>query len=224
MSREDDANDSTVNRRSVLRAVGASAVAGVSFAGGAAAERRPVPEELQRVKGQLDDPITARETVAEHADPLLDELAERDVLATASTAAFPSDQLLDPNEYSDATEGATVRGVRVDDEWDAEIATSTETADHVVELVVRPNRDRSYVLVDPKDGGDMYRITADANDEVSVSNHCHYETQCLSYFACESGSSCQQQERHCCDSDGDGSEDDCTDWYNDGCCAYQYCG
>jgi len=224
MPRETDATDSTVDRRSVLKAVGASAVAGVSFAGSASAARRPVPEALERVKAEFDDPVTARETVAERAGPLLDELAERGVLATASASAFPADDLRDPSEYSDATEGATVRGVHTDGEWDAEIATSTETDAHVVELVVRPNQDRSYAVVDPKDRDDSYRLTADPNGDVSVSSHCHYESQCLSYFQCDSGSSCQRQERHCCDSDGDGVEDDCTDWYNDGCCAIQYCG
>lgn len=225
MSRETDANDSTVNRRSVLKAVGASAVAGVSLAGSAAAAPRPTPEELERVKAEFDDPVTAREAVAEQADVLLEELAERGVLATASASAFPSNELQRPDEYSDAAEGATVRGVRADGEWDVEVATSTETDAHAVELVVQPNRGRSYAIVAPKDADDTYRLTSDPDDdEVRVNNHCHYESQCLSYFACQSGSNCQRQERHCCDSNGDGDEDDCTSWYNDRCCAIQYCG
>lgn len=218
----DDTNDS-MDRRSVLKAVGASAVGGVAFSGSATADRRPVPEKLRRRKAEFEDPITARAAVAEHADVLLDELAERGVLATASAAAFPADELLTPAEYSGVTEGATVRGVQIDGEWDAEVVTSTETDSHAIELVVQPNRDRSYALVDPKDGGDTYRLTFDANGDVSVSNHCHHESRCLSYFACESGSNCQRQRRHCCDDDGDGTAENCTDWYNDRCCAIQYC-
>lgn len=223
MSRENDANDS-IDRRSVLKAVGASAVAGVAFTGSATAGSRPVPAEVEQVKAEFEDPITARGTVAEHADALLNELADRGVLAAGSAAAFPTGELLSPGEYSDVTEGATVRGARIDGEWDAEVVTSTDTDDHVVEIIVQPNRERSYALVDPKGGGDMYRLTSEQNGDVGVDNHCHYESQCLSYFACSSGSSCQRQERHCCDDDGDGTEDNCTSWYNDSCCAIQYCG
>lgn len=225
MSRKDDANDSTVDRRSVLKAVGVSAVGGIALSGSATARRRPFPEEVQRVKAEFEDPASARDALADHADPILDELTERGVLRTASVSAFPADDLLAPREYSDVAEGATVRGVDVDGEWDAEVVASTETDAHAVELVVQPNRARSYALVDPKDGGDMYRLsTSQDDDEVSVSDHCHYESQCLSYFQCDSGTSCQRQERHCCDDDGDGNEDNCNSWYNDGCCATSYCG
>lgn len=224
MSRKDSANDSTVDRRSVLKAVGASAVGGVAFSGSTTASRRSMPESVKRTKAELADPTTVRRALGEHGETLLDELAGRGVLATASASAFPSAELLTPDEYSDAAEGATVRGVNVDGDWDAEIAASTETDAHAVELVVRPDRDQSYALVAPKDGGDMYRLASGPNDdEVTVSNHCHYESQCLSYMACESGSYCQRQERHCCDEDGDGVEDECNSWYNDGCCSQSYC-
>lgn len=222
MPHRNDANDS-MDRRSVLKAVGASAVGGVAFSGSAIASQHPAPERLTRIKARFADPVAARETVAEHADVLLDELADRGVLATASVSAFPAGELLTPGTYSHADEGATVRGARIDGEWDAEVATSTETESHTVELVVQPNRGRSYALVDPKDGGDTYRLTSDQTGDVSIETHCHYESQCLSYFACNSGSYCQRQERHCCDDDGDGVEDNCTDWYNDGCCMQQYC-
>ena len=223
MSRGNDATDS-IDRRSVLKTIGASAVAGVAFAGSTTASSRPVPAELEQVKAEFDDSVTARAAVAEHADALLEELADRGVLAAGSAAAFPTGELLSPGEYSDVAEGATVRGARIDGEWDAEVATSVETDGHAVEIIVQPNRERSYALVDPKDGGDMYRLTSEQNGDVGVDNHCHDESQCLSYFQCDSGSSCQRQERHCCDDDGDGTEDNCTDWYNDGCCAIQYCG
>lgn len=223
MSRENDVNG-RIDRRSVLEAIGASAIAGVAFAGSATAGSRPVPAELKQAKAEFDDPITARAAVTEHADALLEELADRGVLTAGSAAAFPTGELLSPGEYSDVTEGATVRGARIDGEWDVEVATTTETGAHTVELIVQPNRDRSYALVDPNGDGDMYRLTSEQNGDVGVENHCHYESRCLSYFQCDSGSSCQRQERHCCDDDGDGTEDDCTDWYNDGCCATQYCG
>jgi hypothetical protein len=218
-----DRHDVRVKRRSVLKAIGASALASGTFVGSSAARRQAKPAELGRVKARYENPVVARAAVVERAGPLLEDLQERGVLASGSVSEFGLNELVSPNEYSDSTERATVRSVLIDGEWDAEIATSTETDAHTVELVVRPRRELSYALVDPKDGGDIYRLTLVGNDDVSVSTHCHYESKCLSWLACESGSNCQRQERHCCDDNGDGVEDDCTSWYNDGCCTLSSC-
>ncbi|WP_135853464.1 hypothetical protein [Halorussus salinus] len=205
MPRNDANRGSTgPDRRSVLKAVGASAVAGVAAAGNASAEGAVA--DLDRFERSFASPTRARRAVAEHADAVLAELTDRGYLDAADASAF------DLSPVGTDLEGASVMGVWLDGDATAQIEVARETATHEVRLVVRPHRDESYATARPLDGGDPITVR-DRDGDVSTSG-CWTESRCTC-DPCDLNS-CVYEERTCCDGLSDGV--DCGSWSDEGCC------
>ncbi|WP_276299738.1 hypothetical protein [Halorussus lipolyticus] len=205
MPRNDSNRGSTgPNRRSILKAVGASAVAGVAAAGNASAESAVA--DLDRFERSFASSHRAGWAVAEHAGTVVAELADRGYLDTADPSAF------DLSAVGTDREDASVMGVWLDGEATAQIETVRETATHEIRLVVRPHLDESYATAKPLDGGDPITVRDEGGD-VSTSG-CWTESRCTC-DPCDLNS-CVYEERTCCDGLSDGV--DCGSWSDSGCC------
>lgn len=206
MSRNDDTRGSTgPNRRSVLKAVGASAVAGVAAAGNASADEGPITD-LDRFEAEFAGTGRARWAVAEHADAVLAELADRGYLDTADSSAF------DLSAVGTDREDARATSVWLDGDPTAQIEATTETATHEVQLVVRPHLGESYATARRFDESDPITVR-DSGDDVSTEG-CWTESRCTC-DPCDLNS-CIYQERTCCDGLSGGV--DCGSWSDEGCC------
>lgn len=204
MSNDTTGNDSAnPTRRSVLKGIGASAVAGIAVTGTASA--KPIAE-MGRVEVAYDDAARARGVVAEHADPVLAELAANGVLARGDVAELDFDDL-------------SVDALAKDGTPTAQLETTTDVDGGEVEVLVRPETGRAYATV--RTDGDVYTVeSAAGSDDVSTQD-CYYEHRCTN-LSCDTAGECVYQERECCDNLTQGeigtSDYDCGNWYNDGCC------
>lgn len=190
-------NQNGTTRRRLLKSIGATSLA---FGATGAASARDVPtEELERVKAAYETPTRARWAAAQHADPVLAELAERGVLERGSVAELDFENVEVEGFYKD---GGSV----------AHVATETDLDGATVEFVVRPRTGRAYATV--QEGGDTYTVESPAESDDVTTQDCYYEYDCTNY-ACDSGSGCVYLERQCCNY-GDGYH--CDEWSQDGCC------
>jgi hypothetical protein len=195
-------SDNDTTRRRLLKSIGATglAVSATGFASATSASDEPT--ELEARYRSLD---VAQQAVADHAAPVLAELADRGVLERGDAT-----ELEFGGVESRMADGATVKGLRKGDATTVHVETTTELDDGHVEIAVRPSTGRAYATVRPDDG-DAYTIESEAgSDDVSTTS-CWYEHKCASYM-CGIGSYCQYLERECC-------ANSCTDWYDDGCCS-----
>lgn len=197
-------SDPDPTRRRLLKSIGVTSLA---FGATGVASPKEVPtSELRRVESAYSDPVRARWAVAEHADPVLAELAEKGVLERASVTELDFENVETKGRYKD---GTTV----------VHITTETEVEDATVEFVARPQTGRVYATVRPDDS-DVYTVESVAGEDVVTTSDCWYEHTCDS-TPCNGGNGCQMYERQCCDGgcvQNVGSRGCCTDWYTDGCC------
>lgn len=180
-------------RRALLKTIGATSLA-VGATGVASAD---APPDLERMEAVHADPLRARWAAAQHADPVLAELADRGVL-----------------ERGDVTEldfvNADVKGLYRDGTTDVRIAATTEFDGGRIEFVSRPGTGRTYATV-RTDDGEVYTVESAAGSDDATVRSCWYEHKCASYM-CGIGSYCQYLERECC-------AGGCTSWRDDGCCS-----
>lgn len=206
MSFEDD-----TTRRTLLKTLGTASLAFGAVGVGSA--RDAPTEELTHVETAYGSPTRARWAAAQHADPVLTELARRGVL-----------------ERGDVTEldfeGVETKGLFKNDEVVVQLATETEFEGYTVEFVARPQTGRVYATVRPDDG-DTYTVESAADSDDVTTQDCWYEHDCTNLACGSGGSGCAYLERECCNpclqesSDELGTSDcetTCSDWSADGCC------
>lgn len=211
MSRD---TDSDTTRRTMLRAIGASAAA-VSAAGFAANSVSATPaasREMRRLEAAYRDPLRARWAVVQHAGPVLAELADRGVLERGTVDELDFDRL-------------DVRGLYVDGETTAQIVVRTETATGPLEIHVRP--ELGFARGTIKDAGDgPLTVESDAKDDDVSTQVCWTESSCTA--ECDFNTAdCAYLERRCCNPciqsvDGPSTancETSCDSWSQEGCCS-----
>lgn len=191
MSSDDDAS---TNRRTVLQAIGTGAtlVATSSLAGVAAGETtgaRPT-DALFR------DDDRARATLSAYGGETLRELSAEGHLPEASADLF-----LGRGSDAPSTDRIHVRA----DGRTTDVTATRTFDDRTVHLVVRPEIDRSFAVVDPE-GGE--RFVVDARGDVGTEGYCWWESNCTDDCL---GGACPSAvfERECCDQ---GGQTDCTSW------------
>lgn len=207
MQDNDKRGEKVIDRRSVLKTVGTTAVGGIALAGSGSAKPRSSPEKVSRIRETYSDERAARSAVARHADELLAGLAERGVVGETAGAAF-----------FDGADDVTAEPVEIDGVTSGRLTVSREFADHTVDLVVFPERDRSFAYVHRN--GETQKFSADSEDvAVDAACDCYYEYKCESL--CPDGTAGyphQRYSRECCSCDNGTA---CDDWSADSgvCCA-----
>lgn len=196
MTGNDQNRDEGIDRRTVLKAVGTSAVAGIALSGNASAESVQ-HGEIERVEAAYDDEVRARWALDAHAQPVLAALAEKGVLERESVTEL---------EFSERT----VKGLAKDGQATAQITAEAQTDDGHVEFFVRPETGRAYATVFGEE--QTYTLESPAGRDVVTQDDCWYEHRCKANSNCTS-LNCVYQERYCCRGLG------CGAWQYDGCCA-----
>lgn len=177
------------NRRDVLRTVGTATAAGLSLTGTAAADTGPTrPQALAQFRDR-DARVNAFER---HARPVLEELANRSIIESASPEEFPHDRF--DEETTRLTEAADdVSGVTVFRESDGTARTllmsAKNTPTHTVRLFVKPETDESYAFVSSKDDGSSFVVKPSLEptmtQEVTTEDHCGAKDDYICGDRCE---------------------------------------
>lgn len=204
--------DDAFNRRSILKGIGGAAASGAALAtSGVAAAEEP---DLER---QYADRTSLLGAFREHAADLPATLAEADVV----TEEFDFDRLaveFDPDVTgmqptdADGRAGVTVTQARGPRSALGMISTSTD--DHEITLYVQPQREKSYAIVEPKDGGDDFVVhdDGDVSPLACVYSECTcercYNPNGVGYYVLEDFS-CDVNCRNCVVT---GTSCECTEW------------
>lgn len=204
-------NDS-FDRRSVLKSIGAAAAGGAVLAGsGVASAERP---DLER---QYADRASLLGAFREHAAGLPAALAEADVVSEEFDFGR-LDVELDPDatrvQPTDADARAGVTVTQANGPRSALGMISTSTDDHELTLYVQPQREKSYAIVEPKDGSDDFAVHDDG--EVTPLQCFYSECTCercynpkgVGYHVLEDFE-CDVNCRNCVVT---GTSCECTDW------------
>lgn len=205
MQEDNKTHEKTFDRRSVLKTVGASAMTGLAVTGSASAQTLPT-SEMNRVEAAYSDSVRAQWTVAEHADTVLAELADRGYLDTRGAEAF------DFSAVGTDSKDASVMSLFKDDQATAEVKATVETETHEVTVVVHPQLGESYASAKPLADADPITVRDEGGD-VSTQG-CWTESRCTC-DPCDLNT-CVYEERTCCDGLSDGV--DCGNWSDSGCC------
>lgn len=212
--------DNDINRRSVLKGIGAAAMS-VSVVGTAtAAEAETIesaepdafrefardvtvdvdPTTQAELVGRYDDVASARAEF-EAAEPVLKELSARGYLESASLAEFALDEVAEDRmlEPTDAAASAGVTAVEHPDGATAHLMATTRSADHRVALYRLPELDRTHAFVETDDGS---LVVHDAGDDgvSTTGGDCAWEAINCTNSICQTGSppTCTEEQAYCC--------------------------
>lgn len=205
MSGDNDTHDE-LDRRSMLRAVGTSAITGIALTGNAAAQQRTTRKQLQQIRSTYDDPSAVEQAIRTTAGGLLSNLSERGLLSEGTVSELDVDD-------------ADVKTVHIDGIASARIGVTTTIDSHDLTVVVFPEAEQSRAYVDPADG-EAYGLTADGSVTTSNDCCCYNEYKC-SDVLCEDNPSLlypyQSYSRECCECPC-GGDRVCEDWEPNNCC------
>lgn len=168
-------NDTSIDRRTVLKRIGATAV----LSSGLLAASNPAAAEV-RAKRQLVDEYhdehSLRSAFERHGADLRDALVAEGFVTEDFT--FRSlDVELDPEVNGvepvadDARAGVTA--ITKDGTTTALASVSASSVSHEMALFVQPGRDRAYALVEPKSGGDRVLVSeSEVRPEGCLGSRC----------------------------------------------------
>lgn len=204
-------DDTRLDRRTVLKALGSTAAVGTGFTagtGGAAAQATRA----------IGNESALREAFEHHGDDLRETLvAEGFVPADFAFAdlAFDLDPAVSGLDPGDADRLAGVTAVAGDGTITALGMVSASSDTHDLALYVQPGRGKAYARATPKDGGDTLKVSGDGvTPEGCTYTSCNEDGTCDSYqcFINRDHYSCDSSCRNC-----DVYKSDC------GCCDCNAC-
>ena len=150
-----------INRRSVLKRVGAVAASGAALAGAASGQA-----DARRLEAQYDDPVRLSNAFDEHAADLPAALVEAGVVREAfdfEGLDFEVDSGVNGLEPADADGVAGVTTAPIEGSPTALGMVSTSSDTHEISLFVQPEYDKSYAIVESKSDGDQLLISDDGD-------------------------------------------------------------
>lgn len=156
MTGEDD-NRNAMKRRSVLHALGTTTALATGVTGMTTAE-----ETRSDTSKQYKDQQTREQVFRKHAEELLSELSQRELIGSASLAELETGTFHEEKTRMDAQE--TIDGVAVTS-YSTQSGKSTplvmlakNTRTHTIRIYVKPELQESYALVRAKKDGDEFAI------------------------------------------------------------------
>ena len=159
------------NRRGFLRFSGRAAtvlaaIPGLSrFASGASQD-----DQLSATVEKYESPKVVRDTIESEGEDLLQELADQGLIKHSAVSNLETDNILTGKEITYINKGIVDEGVIIfgyiyDGTPTAQVQVVEQTQEHVLRIIVEPEIDRSYAVVQPKKAGteDTF-VTTNSND------------------------------------------------------------
>jgi len=195
---ENKSQESTLNRRSVLKsaAVGAATSGMAGAASAKTASYTLSKKQVERETAEYRDPETVR-TLLEEQPEILKAAADAGYIESASTDALDIETDFEAFEESGRDRDiALFNAKKKGNEVIPEVRVLREFDEGTLALATRPTKDEGYALFMSDDGeaDELYR-SASSEDDVSSSNSCD---ECLGDAGCASNEECQTQLNSCC--------------------------
>lgn len=168
-----NAQSTESDRRSVLHAAATAVLGALGVSGSAAAAHTDLDiAGLQAAAREYHSTERVREALDEYAIDLLAELADRDLLDSASIGELPVESLRTVDELGRGVEGVAVGAVERDDTPTAKIQIQKRISDRTeLVLTVVPDGGESMAAVRPTDSGGSLGAL-DGTTTISPSSHC----------------------------------------------------
>lgn len=204
-------NDTEFDRRSVLKTIGATALAGAGL-GAVSGSAAAIESKRQLTRGYHDE-FRLRTAFEQHGAGLRETLLDAGFVAEDfdfRSVDFELDADVTGLEPSSDDRRAGVTAVYEEGTMTAFGMVSTSSDTHDISLYVQPERDEAYALVEPKSGDDRFIVT-----ESGVSPQgCSYQTCgscCADGYSTLKTYNCDSNCRNCSlyDTDCGCSDDDC---------------
>ncbi|MFC4550000.1 MULTISPECIES: twin-arginine translocation signal domain-containing protein [Halorussus] len=180
-----------INRRNVLKGLGAGAATLGGVGVNAAAKGQPEVTELEgahadRVIADYDNPDAVRRVLAEH-DDMLQELQQRGLLESADVDNLGVDTL-SPLDPEGKTESEQVVAKKIDDTVTPEIVIGRKTPEGMLTIGIRPETGERYALVNSPE-----ETKAEVLDDVTTMWSCSdpcCDASCCPVDSCEPNTIC----------------------------------
>ena len=176
--------DKTLNRREVLKKVGAVAVTPMILTGNASGRSSSEASRRAPVEEQYLSQNALEAAIRTHAGELVRELAQRNLLASPSVNDLPLEKF-DVNEThlppDEAERKVAVTSVPQDegDERTALIMVSEATAKDRIGLYVQPEAEKAYAIVYPEDdSAGSYKLDYSTNEIIVQDQECPDKVEC----------------------------------------------
>lgn len=194
----------SLNRRSILSSiatgVGGSVVASATFSSSVAAGSEintETKEQLKSVAEEYSSSEAVRKAIENHAQDLLEELSNRELLPSSTVDDLPTKSLLPVDEFPKASEGAAVVGLKSADTATAHIMIKKDLGTQELVIIVEPHIERSFATVSGKglDGTETEFVRTDVNSTTSCT--CYTDEECI--ISCSASiCSCRNYDVECC--------------------------
>jgi len=196
-----------LSRRKVLKSAGvasAGALVGTAGTASGSTDREFVEPDRHPVEKQYLAEEAIRKAIKTHANGLLVELADRDLLPNNSVDTLPLSKLDTATTRVQSTEESrkvAVTSVERDGTRTALIMVSEETPTHSLGIYVQPEADRRYALVTSKADGEEFAVNPDAEvTELSLTNGSDGGETSATTQSCEDYTYCDSKCRSSCGS------------------------
>jgi hypothetical protein len=185
-------DETSVERRSILKNLGAAGAGGIAASSGLAAASssgRADPADVAKRKRQkYKKSKNAKKAVRKHGMSVLKELHERDFIRNPSVATlalnrFFSDIRGMDAEFEEEGYGLTTFANEGDEFLTSLLLISKNTDTHRMALYVQPERQKSYAIVQPDDG-DRFMISPSRETVKLQSGSCSDRSYCGATCKC----------------------------------------
>ena len=211
--RDRNSNGSRINRRTILKGIGASAGAISGLTGVAAAKSKPSKkqqEDLRELVHRYDSQGAALKAVEEYGSGLLNEINNMSSVSDQSIS-FDNTRLVKEEEINGATNGISVSAYEMDGVNTARITAVMQNSMNRIELFVHPQADTHYMAMKPLDmtSSSTDIVVMDKSDDGITTQACRAGNNpvCMhaaDYGCCGTGLGCIYTKfaRMVCDSGG----------------------
>lgn len=188
-SAEPTENTTRINRRSVVKALGAaSGTAFVAASQVSAVEsdltRQERKERAKEAREKFSDRATVRSALREHTSEFIQGLYKEGYLPESGLSQFKLDGFSTPEEVLDKSEGVTVNSLPTENgDFKVDITLHTSTQNGEIEIHTIPKTGRTFAIENPRDEELRTPIKQTA-DGPSTEDYCQSKTECVETYAC----------------------------------------
>lgn len=185
-------NTTTINRRSVVKALGAASGTAFVAASQASAveseltrqERKERAKEAREAREKYSDIATVRSALREHTSEFIQGLYEEGFLSEPGFSQFKLNGFSTPEEVLDEGEGVTVNSLPTGNGgFKVDITLHTSTQNGEIEIHTVPKTGRTFAIENPRDKEQRTPIKQTA-DGPSTEEFCESSRECVATDAC----------------------------------------
>lgn len=179
-------DENRIKRRAILSGIGTTAAIATGAAGVSATEKKS--SSTGKAQKKYKDQSAQKQVFRKHAGKVISELAQRNLVQSASLSEFEIGTFHEEKtrmEAQESNDGVAATAFKTEDgDVTPLVMLAKNTATHTIRIYVKPELQESYALVQAKQTGEKFAIdpskekteleaTATCNDFYLCGDQCH---------------------------------------------------